>query len=141
MGQVFLSWFTYDAERPPGDVSAMLGEPGHRWITAQGSFDGFKAALTVYSTRGGIFNDGVPAPVSVADGTITAKFDDCNNGVIEYNIASLGLTGTVPIQRLARDSIPACEIKSEDSGQQPGGVTEEGRCVGKSVWRLGRLEF
>ena len=28
--QVFLAWFTYDTERPPEDVTAILGEPGHR---------------------------------------------------------------------------------------------------------------
>ena len=34
IGKVFLAWFTYDTERPPEDVTAILGEPGHRWITA-----------------------------------------------------------------------------------------------------------
>ena len=29
--QVFLAWFTFDTERPPEDVTALLGEPGHRW--------------------------------------------------------------------------------------------------------------
>ncbi len=33
---VFLAWFTYDTERPPAEVIAMLGEPGHRWLTALG---------------------------------------------------------------------------------------------------------
>jgi hypothetical protein len=115
LGQVFLSWFTYDIERPPGDVTALLGEPGHRWITAQGPFDGETATLTIYSTSGGIFNEGTPAPVSVADGTINLTFSDCNTGLIDYTITSLGLSGTVPIERLARDSIPGCEVKSEDS--------------------------
>ncbi len=31
-GLLFLSWFTYDTERPPADVSAMVGDPGHRWL-------------------------------------------------------------------------------------------------------------
>ena len=33
---VFLAWFTFDTERPPQDVSAILGDPGHRWFTALG---------------------------------------------------------------------------------------------------------
>jgi len=29
--KIFMAWFTYDTERPPEDVMAFLGEPGHRW--------------------------------------------------------------------------------------------------------------
>ena len=32
--QMFLAWFTFNVERPPEDVTAFLGEPGHRWLTA-----------------------------------------------------------------------------------------------------------
>ena len=40
--EMFLAWFTYDTERPPEDVTALLGEPGHRWLTAQGPYDGIR---------------------------------------------------------------------------------------------------
>jgi hypothetical protein len=46
--QIFLAWFTYDIVRPPMDVTASVGEPGHRWLTAQGSFVGNRARQ--YST-------------------------------------------------------------------------------------------
>jgi sugar lactone lactonase YvrE len=39
-GQVFLAWFTYDTERPDESVTAILGEPGHRWLTAFGPYEG-----------------------------------------------------------------------------------------------------
>ncbi len=42
---VFLAWFTYDTERPPEDVTAFLGEPGHRWLTALGPYEGDTALL------------------------------------------------------------------------------------------------
>ena len=40
IGQMFVAWFTYDTVRPPEDVTAFLGEPGHRWLTAQGPYVG-----------------------------------------------------------------------------------------------------
>ena len=30
ISQMFVAWFTFDIERPPQDVTAMLGDPGHR---------------------------------------------------------------------------------------------------------------
>jgi hypothetical protein len=42
-GQIFLAWFTYDMERPPESVSANLADPGHRWLTAFGAYDGNQA--------------------------------------------------------------------------------------------------
>ena len=33
---MFLTWFTYDTVRPDELVPFMLGEPGHRWMTAYG---------------------------------------------------------------------------------------------------------
>ena len=49
---VFLSWFTYDAERPHPATPSGLGEPGHRWITAQGGFDGNVATLDAHRRAG-----------------------------------------------------------------------------------------
>jgi len=33
-----MAWFTHDTERPDTGVEAILGEPGHRWLTAQGPY-------------------------------------------------------------------------------------------------------
>jgi lysophospholipase L1-like esterase len=107
---VMLSWFTYDTERPPQDVTAILGEPGHRWITAQGGFVGSTADLTIYKSSGGVFDSSVPAVGPPEDiGSMTVTFTDCNSGVVNYDIPSLGLSGSVPIQRLAPDNIVICE--------------------------------
>lgn len=51
--QMFLAWFTYDRGRPSEDVTALPGEPGHRWLTAQGPYDGDTANLTIFVAEGG----------------------------------------------------------------------------------------
>ncbi len=47
LGLVTLAWFTYDTERPPEDVTANLGEPGHRWLTALGPYTGNQALMNI----------------------------------------------------------------------------------------------
>ncbi|MCJ7815008.1 MAG: SGNH/GDSL hydrolase family protein, partial [Xanthomonadales bacterium] len=58
--QMFVAWFTFDTQRPPEDVTAFLGEPGHRWLTAQGPYDGDTAKLTIFVTEGGVFDAAQP---------------------------------------------------------------------------------
>lgn len=106
---MFLAWFTYDVERPPADVEAILGEPGHRWITAFGPYDGDTAVLDITVTSGGVFDSAVPAVSQQADGTVTVHFDGCNSGTIAYHIESLSLVGVVPIERIVLDNVPICE--------------------------------
>jgi hypothetical protein len=108
---VFLTWFTFDVERPPEDVTAMLGEPGHRWLTAQGPYEGDTANLTIYVTSGGVFDSPNPPATTdpEGDGTIKLQFADCENGLLEYEITSLGLSGTIPIERVALDNVSSCE--------------------------------
>jgi hypothetical protein len=113
--QMFLAWFTYDTERPPEDVQAVLGDPGHRWLTAQGPYEGDTANLTIYVTSGGVFDFGQPAAVTdpAGDGTVTLEFSDCANGLVSYEITSLGISGEVPIQRIVPDNTAVCEMLSE----------------------------
>ncbi len=106
---MFLAWFTYDTERPPGDVEAILGEPGHRWITAFGPFDGDTAILDIEITSGGVFDSAVPPVSQQTDGTATVRFDGCNSGTVTYDIVSLALMGEVPIERIALDNVAVCE--------------------------------
>jgi hypothetical protein len=108
--QIFLAWFTYDTERPPADYMAWLGEPGHRWLTAQGEFDGDSAALTVYLTSGGVFNSPQPVPVTEPDGEMLLEFTGCNSGRVTFDIPSLDLQGEVPIERVALDNIEQCYL-------------------------------
>jgi Tol biopolymer transport system component len=112
--QMFVAWFTYDTERPPEDVEAMLGEPGHRWLTAQGSYDGDTATLTIFMTEGGVFDAAEPAVTTnpAGDGVMTIEFADCENGMVNYEITSLGISGKIPIQRIVPDNVALCEILS-----------------------------
>ena len=109
--QVFLAWFTYDTERPAEDVVALLGEPGHRWLTAQGPYDGNTANLTIFVTEGGVFDAAEPAASTdlAGDGTMTLEFADCSEGLVNYEITSLGISGEIPIQRIVPDKIALCE--------------------------------
>jgi sugar lactone lactonase YvrE len=109
--QMFLAWFTYDTERPPEDVIAQLGEPGHRWLTAQGPYEGDTASLTVFVTKGGVFDaaDPVASTDLAGDGTMTIEFADCTEGLVKYQITSLGISGEIPIQRITPGNVPLCE--------------------------------
>ena len=109
--QMFVAWFTYDTERPAEDVTAMLGEPGHRWLTAQGPYDGDTAELTIFVTEGGEFDAIEPKATTdlEGDGTLTIQFADCNAGLVSYEITSLGISGEIPIERIVLDNVPLCE--------------------------------
>jgi cytochrome c peroxidase len=144
-GLVFLSWFTYDTERPPQDLDAYLGEPGHRWLTAQGPYSGGNAALTVYETSGGVFDAAEPAPgPSLAIGSIDLSWTDCGAGRLAYDLPALGLAGVIPIQRIVADNVPTCEalaavektpvaaVTDADfryGGQPPAAMVELGRML------------
>ena len=108
--QMFLAWFTYDTERPPEDVSAIPGEPGHRWLTAQGPYDGDTANLTIFMTEGGVFDAAAPSASTDpgGDGSMTLEFADCTAGLVHYEITSLDISGDIPIQRIVPDNVPLC---------------------------------
>jgi len=111
IGQVFLAWFTFDTERPDDDT-AMLGESSHRWLTAQGPYDGNTANLTVYLTEGGVFDAAdPPAVTNVVDpvGTITIVWEDCETGTLTYDLDPPGVQGQIPIRRIVPDNVALCE--------------------------------
>ena len=107
--EIFIAWFTYDTVRPDDSVTAILGEPGHRWLTAQGPYAGNKAVLNIFVTEGGIFDAGTPVPVTTQDGTIIIEFSDCTAGTITYDIPSVDRQGVIPIQRITPDNVSLCE--------------------------------
>jgi hypothetical protein len=108
-GLVFLAWFTYDVERPPEDVTAILGDPGHRWVTAQGPFAGDTATLDVSVSSGGVFDSPEPVvPPAVSVGTMTIKWNDCTSATLTYDIQSAG-QGEIPLQRIVPDNVALCE--------------------------------
>jgi hypothetical protein len=109
--EIFVGWFTFDTERPSEDVTAVLGEPGHRWLTAQGPFDGSSAELTVYLTTGGVFDSAEPPASTDQDGygTMQLRFLTCNEGRITYDVPSQMLSGEIPVRRIANDNVALCE--------------------------------
>jgi len=106
--QIFLSWFTYETELPL-ENTAQLGNSGQRWLTALGPYSGNTAVLDVSVTSGGLFDD--PRDVdNTPGGTITLEFEDCSAGVVSYDIDSIDQRGEIPIQRIAPDNLPTCEV-------------------------------
>ena len=108
---VFLSWFTYDTERPPDSVMADLGEPGHRWLTALGPYEDDTALLDVFLSSGMIFDSPEP-PVEtqrLEGASIEIVWTGCNEAVLKYNIPTSGVMGEIPLQRIVLDNVPACE--------------------------------
>jgi hypothetical protein len=120
--QIFMAWFTYDTERPPANVSAVLGEPGHRWLTAQGIYAGNVADLDVSVTAGGVFDSPYPRPLAEPDGEILLEFSTCNAGVVTYDIPSIDRQSVVPIERIVLDNVTQCYLLDSrfhsGSGQQ-----------------------
>jgi len=107
--KVFVAWFTYDTVRPSGSVTADLGGPGQRWLTAFGDFSDGQAVLDVEFTDGGVFDSAAPSPQQSFYGNIELEFTGCNAGTIRYDLAGLELQGIVPIQRIALDNVARCE--------------------------------
>lgn len=119
---VFLSWFTYDTERPPENATAIFGEPGHRWVTALGSYDKDTALLDVFLSGGMLFDSGDP-PVTTEQlqgAVIEIVWSGCNAGVVRYNIPSVNKSGEIPIERIVLDNVQECEDE-----QPEGGTTEK----------------
>lgn len=110
--KILLAWFTYDTELPADDISATIGDPGQRWMTAQGTYAGAQAELQLYSSRGGIFDQNPPTPEHLHVGSVLLQFEDCASGSVFYDIPALGQiyrTGLIPIQRVALDNVTHCE--------------------------------
>jgi hypothetical protein len=108
--QLFMAWFTYDTERPPADVTALLGEPGHRWLTAQGVYEDNFAWLNIHVTSGGVFDSPEPRPVTGPIGEVTLEFSTCNAGTITYDIPSIGRQHVIPIERIVLDNVSQCYL-------------------------------
>jgi PKD repeat protein len=108
---IFLSWFTFDSERPPEDVTAIFGAPGQRWVTAIGPFSGDTATLDVFLSTGGVLDSPEP-PVDTDQtpiGTMTITWHDCSSATLSYSFPDLGLSGDIPLQRVVPENIALCE--------------------------------
>jgi hypothetical protein len=107
---IFLAWYTFDTYPPDASVTANLGDPGQRWLTAQGVYEGKQAELTIYSSAGGEFDATSPLSEPVSVGSIFLKFSDCNTGIINYEFPAIGRSGSIPIERVASDNLSQCEM-------------------------------
>jgi hypothetical protein len=99
------------------DATANLGDAGHRWLTAAGTYADNQAVMNIDLTSNGIFD--TPTDVQHtdppgSDGTLILTFDSCNSGTVEYDIPSISMKGIVPIQRVAGDNIALCQALSAD---------------------------
>lgn len=112
LGTVSLAWFTYDTSLPGEGASAALGDPGQRWLIAQGHYAGSEVIMRVISFGGGLFDTSPPEPEHEEIGSIVLKFEDCNSGSITYNLPVVSMSGVIPISRVAIDNVPVCEAYS-----------------------------
>lgn len=116
IGQVFLAWYTYDVSRPPDEVAGFLGDPGHRWLTAQGDYLENSALLELWVTSGGIFDSGTPEPEWQRDGEILLDFTTCNSATIHYDIPSVNRQGSIPLERIVLDNVAPCYMLNASRG-------------------------
>jgi hypothetical protein len=113
--KVFLAWFTYDLARPAASISATVGEPGHRWLTALGDISGNPLTLQVDSTGGGVFDAGMPVPRHQPYGTVELYFGGCNSAWIGYDLPfvgeapRIGQVGGIFMERIATDNVELCK--------------------------------
>ncbi len=111
--KIFLAWFTYDTDLPSSNVTSVIGDAGHRWLTGIGEIDNNNNSVYIdlKLTSNGLFDN--PQTVSTSEpttyGNLTLSFDDCANASIDYNLSSLGLSGTIPLNRISTENIPLCE--------------------------------
>jgi hypothetical protein len=95
---IFVAWFTY------GDDTAS----GQRWLTAQGDFTGSTAAIDVYETTGGRFDDAQAVNVDPV-GTMNLDFTDCSNAQLSYSLTDEDLAGDMELSRLIPGGQALCE--------------------------------
>jgi hypothetical protein len=107
---VFIAWFTFDLERPASGPGPMIGDDGHRWLTASGNYQAGdrSVSLTLFNSSGGVFDSGAP-PVDTAEyGTAELEFTDCLNGTLTYDIPAGPVSGIIPLTRIANDHLALC---------------------------------
>ncbi len=105
---IFVAWFTFDTERPPENVEALLGDPGHRWFTAIGAFEpgNPKVNLEIELTEGMIFDSAEPTYQQTPGyGSLSLEWHDCENAMAVYDFPAQSLGGEIALVRVASDEI------------------------------------
>lgn len=106
---IFLALFTFDTEMSPESTHALVGSPDHRWLTAQGLYEGNRAFLQIYNTSEGRFMDSQTIAVTEAYGSAVLEFDSCLGGTLIYEIPSVAVSGEWALQRITLDRMSLCE--------------------------------
>jgi len=88
-------WFTYPVEGGARD-----------WYLATGDISGDSVELTIYQTESGVFDEASMVETN-AVGSASLEFSSCEAASWTYQIDTLGLSGEVPLQRIAPDQM--CE--------------------------------
>lgn len=116
--RLFVGWFTHETEISD-DGSAVLGDSGHRWVTALGPTAGNSATLDVSVTSGGVFDDptDVQSTEPGAYGTVTVEFEDCSNATVRYDLPTPGLSGEIPVRRIVQGNAAICESLQAGAAQ------------------------
>lgn len=112
---IMVGWLTFDTELPDDSATAKLGDPGQRWLTAQGPYAGNRAELVVYNASGGLFNASPPTVRQEPIGFLDLQFEGCGSGSVTYSLPWIEESGLIPIQRIVPDNIAACESHSQQS--------------------------
>lgn len=104
---LFSAWFTWDTTQPDAGETANVGDPNHRWLTAQGGYEGDTATLVLYTASGGLFDD--PAPVqNPASGTMSIRFLSCNEAEVTYELGDR--SGSYTMNKIANDNVATCDM-------------------------------
>lgn len=89
VNQLFgVAWFTWTGTAGQYD-----------WLTGAGSYQGDRATVTLFRTRGGRFND--PAPVQTTPaGNATIVFTSCTQATLAFTLTDPPASGSIPLSRL-----------------------------------------
>jgi len=105
--EMFLGWFTYDLEPAIEEGSAVLGDSGHRWLTAQGQYKEDTAYLNAFLTKGGRFLSSTPAAETNLAGEVKITFRSCSEAELEFYLESI--SGRISLVRISDENIANCE--------------------------------
>ena len=99
---VFVGWFTFAPVASNDQGSDNSSFVDHRWMTAQGPYNGHVAELDIIKTSGGLFNQNLDV-VNQTIGRATISFEDCNRAVLSYSFDDENLSATVALKRFSND--------------------------------------
>jgi hypothetical protein len=105
---LFAAWFTWDTTQPDAGETADVGDPNHRWLTAQGGYEGDTATLDITLTRGGLFDDPTETLPNETVGSMTIQFLSCSEALLAYDLGERSRSFT--INKLANDNDATCDM-------------------------------